>query len=158
MHPKGPLNVRVGRRAVIRGFVATSAALIFGHVDSAATSTSGRTPVKITCFEGNQPPRNVIRAFIRKKVPDEMAAASRNGTAPILGVLLELIPLERIDLVANDNLTAYEAYPKRLRADAQARENFATAQSKRLILREERNFVEVVDGTFGLPSTLVGPA
>jgi hypothetical protein len=30
------------------------------------------------------------------------------------------------------------------------------AQSKRLILREERNFVEVVDGTFGIPSTLVG--
>jgi hypothetical protein len=30
------------------------------------------------------------------------------------------------------------------------------AQSKRLILREERNFVEVVDGTFGIPSTLTG--
>ena len=28
------------------------------------------------------------------------------------------------------------------------------AQSKRLILREERNFVELVDGTYGLPSTL----
>jgi hypothetical protein len=28
------------------------------------------------------------------------------------------------------------------------------AQTKRLILREERNFVEVVDGTFGLPSRL----
>jgi hypothetical protein len=28
------------------------------------------------------------------------------------------------------------------------------AQTKRLILREERNFVEVVDGTFGLPSSL----
>jgi hypothetical protein len=32
------------------------------------------------------------------------------------------------------------------------------AQTNRLILREERNFVEVVDGTFGLPSTLAGPA
>jgi len=28
------------------------------------------------------------------------------------------------------------------------------AQSKRLILREERNFVQVVDGTFELPSTM----
>jgi hypothetical protein len=28
------------------------------------------------------------------------------------------------------------------------------AQAKRIILREERNFVELVDGTFGLPSTL----
>jgi hypothetical protein len=35
---------------------------------------------------------------------------------------------------------------------------FAMAQTKRLIVREERNFVEVVDGTFGLPSRLAGPA
>ena len=28
----------------------------------------------------------------------------------------------------------------------------------RLILREERNFVEVVDGTLGVASTLIGPA
>jgi hypothetical protein len=32
------------------------------------------------------------------------------------------------------------------------------AQTKKIILREERNFVEVVDGTFGVPSTLVGAA
>jgi hypothetical protein len=37
----------------------------------------------------------------------------------------------------------------RLKSDPEARENFALAQSKRLILREERNFVEVVDGTLG---------
>jgi hypothetical protein len=29
--------------------------------------------------------------------------------------------------------------------------NFTMAQEKRLILREERNFVQVVDGTFALP-------
>jgi hypothetical protein len=29
-------------------------------------------------------------------------------------------------------------------------------QAKRIILREERNFVELVDGTFNLPSTLIG--
>ena len=44
--------------------------------------------------------------------------------------------------------------PARLKSDPEARENFAMSQSKRLILREERNFVEVVDGTFGLLSTL----
>jgi hypothetical protein len=57
-------------------------------------------------------------------------------------------------LVAFDNLAAYEAYRTRLRSDADAVENFAMAQSKRLILREERNFVETVEGTFSLPSTL----
>jgi hypothetical protein len=51
-------------------------------------------------------------------------------------------------LIAFDNLAAYEAYRARLRGDAEARENFAMAQKLRLILREERSFVEVVDGTF----------
>jgi hypothetical protein len=37
----------------------------------------------------------------------------------------------------------------RLKSDPEARENFALVQNKRLILREERNFVEVVDGTLG---------
>ena len=61
-------------------------------------------------------------------------------------------------LIAFDSLASYETYRARLRSDPEARENFTMAQSKRLILREERNFVEVVDGTFGLPSTLAGPA
>ncbi len=58
-------------------------------------------------------------------------------------------------LIAFDSLAAYEAYRTRLKSDREARENFALAQSKRLILREERNFVELVDGTYNLPSTLV---
>ena len=45
-------------------------------------------------------------------------------------------------LIAFDSLAAYEAYRARLRSDPEARENFAMAQTKRLILREERNFVE----------------
>ena len=54
-------------------------------------------------------------------------------------------------LIAFDSLAAYETYRARLRSDAEALENFAMAQSKRIILREERNFVQVVDGTFALP-------
>jgi NIPSNAP len=55
-------------------------------------------------------------------------------------------------LIAFDSLASYERYKTRLKADADARENFAAAQSKRFILREERNFVEVVDGTLGVPA------
>jgi hypothetical protein len=55
-------------------------------------------------------------------------------------------------LIAFDSLAAYEAYKARLRVDAEALENFAMAQSKRFILREERNFVEAVEGTFGVTS------
>jgi hypothetical protein len=57
-------------------------------------------------------------------------------------------------LIAFDSLASYEAYRVRLKADPEARENLAMAQSKRFILREERNFVEVVDGTLNIPSAL----
>src|SRR6185503_884170 len=51
-------------------------------------------------------------------------------------------------MIAFDSLAAYETYRARLRSDSEALANFATAQSKRIILREERNFVQVVEGTF----------
>lgn len=51
-------------------------------------------------------------------------------------------------LIAFESLAAYEHYRERIKADPEGRENFTTAQSKRIILREERNFVEAVDGTF----------
>ena len=54
-------------------------------------------------------------------------------------------------LIAFESLAAYEVYRTRLRADPEARENFAAAQSKRFIVREERNFVEIVEGTLGIP-------
>ncbi len=57
-------------------------------------------------------------------------------------------------LIAFDSLAAYERYRQRLRSDQEARENFAMAQTRRFILREERNFLEVVQGTFELPSKL----
>lgn len=54
-------------------------------------------------------------------------------------------------LIAFESLTAYEQYRARLKSDPESRDNFAMAQTRRLILREERNFVEVVDGTLGIP-------
>jgi hypothetical protein len=57
-------------------------------------------------------------------------------------------------LISFNSLASYETYRATLKSDPEALANFAWAQSKRLILREERNFVEVVEGTFSLPSTL----
>ena len=57
-------------------------------------------------------------------------------------------------LIAFDSLAAYERYKQRLKSDTDALENFSAAQTKRFILREERSFVEVVEGTFELPSKL----
>ena len=59
-------------------------------------------------------------------------------------------------LIAFNSLASYEAYRARLKSDPEARENFALAQSQRLILREERNFVEAVDGTIAVPPTCSG--
>jgi hypothetical protein len=52
-------------------------------------------------------------------------------------------------LVGFEDLAAYEAYRTRIKTDPDGRANFAFATERRLILREERTFVEAVDGTFG---------
>jgi hypothetical protein len=57
-------------------------------------------------------------------------------------------------LIAFASLSAYEQYRARLKSDPEGRENFAMAEKQRLILREERNFTEVVDGTLGIPANL----
>jgi len=51
-------------------------------------------------------------------------------------------------LVGFDSLAAYEAYRSRLKQDEAARANFAFARESRFILREERTFTELVEGTF----------
>jgi hypothetical protein len=53
-------------------------------------------------------------------------------------------------LIAFESLAAYERYRACLRADPEGRANFASAHEQRLILREERTFVEAVEGTLGV--------
>ncbi len=55
-------------------------------------------------------------------------------------------------LISFASLGKYEAYRAVLKADAEGRENFARAQERRFILREERTFLEVVDATFQKPA------
>ena len=55
-------------------------------------------------------------------------------------------------LIAFESLAAYEAYRTRLKADPEGRANFEFAQAQRFIRREERSFVEAVDGTLGVPA------
>lgn len=61
---------------------------------------------------------------------------------------LEGTNYEAWGLIAFDSLAAYEAYRARLRSDEEGKANFAMAQEKRFILREERTFTEVVDAAF----------
>jgi hypothetical protein len=55
-------------------------------------------------------------------------------------------------LIAFDSLASYESYRARLKGDPEARENFTLAQTQRFILREERTFLQGVEGTLNVPA------
>jgi hypothetical protein len=144
----------INRREAIEGMLAMGAALSIGQRD--ALRSTGRTAMKITC---------IIRYQIDPFQKDEFKKYAENWgrIIPRCGGHLVgyFLPHEGTNdvawgLIAFDSLALYEAYKARLKTDPEARDNFSTAQAKRIILREERNFVEVVDGTFGIPSTLAG--
>ena len=50
-------------------------------------------------------------------------------------------------LISFDSLAAYETYRAKLKADSEGKANFAFAEQRRLIVREERSFLEVVAST-----------
>jgi hypothetical protein len=117
-------------------------------------SNIGRTSMTVTCFIRYQ-----IDPFQREtfqKYAENWGRIIPRCGGQLIGYFL---PLEGTNdvawgLIAFDSLASYEKYRARLKEDPEARENFAMAQNKRLILREERNFVEAVEGTIGAPSTL----
>src|SRR5258708_601656 len=52
-------------------------------------------------LERNQPPRDVIGAFMRQKIADQVTAAAGNDPPPLFGIRFESGALKRVDLVAN---------------------------------------------------------
>ena len=88
-------------------------------------------------------------------------AGSRRRDHRQVGVRELLHELRETRTIAHEPLADHAAASRRwlgLKSDPEARENFEMAQSKRLILREERNFVEVVEGTLSIPAGLAGKA
>jgi hypothetical protein len=57
-------------------------------------------------------------------------------------------------LISFPSLAAYEAYRARLKADSEGQANFDFARDRKLILGEERTFVEAVDGTLHRDATM----
>jgi len=111
---------------------------------SAVASTIGGTSVKIACFIRYQIDPFQREAF-RKYAENWGHIIPRCG-GQLIGYFLPDEGTNDIawGLIAFESLAAYEAYRARLKLDSEARENFALAQSKRLVLREERTFLEVV--------------
>jgi hypothetical protein len=131
--------------------VATVAALTVGCEALASPPMKG-LPMKILCVIRYQ-----IDPFQRdgfKKYAENWGRIIPRCGGHLIGYFLPHEGTNDIawGLIAFDSLASYEAYRARLTADPEGRENFATSQAKRLIQREERNFVELVDGTFNLPS------
>jgi NIPSNAP len=153
-----PSLEQMDRRDALGMIVATGAALTLGAGHAAAGSTTERRAMTITC---------VIRYEIDPFQRDGFKTYAENWgrIIPRCGGHLVgyFLPYEGTNnvawgLIAFDSLASYEAYRARLKSDPEARQNLTMAETRRLILREERNFVEVVDGTLGRPSTLAGPA
>jgi len=142
----------ISRRKAIEVIMATGAALTLGCDDSPAGPTTRRIPMTITCFI-----RYEIDPFQRdgfKKYAENWGRIIPRCGGHLVGYFLPYEGTNNVawGLIAFDSLASYETYRARLKSDPEARENLNMAQTKRFILREERTFVEIVEGTFGLPS------
>jgi len=152
MAPTASSTLQIDRREFMRVVATIGAAVTMGYNAVSAKSTTRRTLMKITCFIRYQIDPFQRDAF--KQYAENWGRIIPRCGGHLVGYFL---PHEGTNdvawgLIAFESLTSYEAYRARLKSDPDARANFAMAQSKRLILREERNFVEIVDGTFGVPS------
>jgi hypothetical protein len=148
---------QISRRQAIAALAGAGAAYTLNR-ESPPTPAARRKSMAITCVIRYQ-----IDPFQRegfKKYAENWGRIIPRCGGHLVGYFL---PYEGTNdvawgLIAFDSLASYEVYRARLKADREARDNFAMAQTMRLIVREERNFVETVDGTLGVLSQLAGPA
>jgi len=152
MAPTASSTLQIDRREFMRVVATIGAALTMGCDTVSAKSTARKTLVRITCFIRYQIDPFQRDAF--KQYAENWGRIIPRCGGHLVGYFLPHEGTNDIawGLIAFDSLASYERYKSRLKSDPEARENFAMAQTKRLILREERNFVEIVDGTFGVPS------
>jgi hypothetical protein len=163
MRPPTPPTDHISRREAIGGMVAMVAALKIGGDAAAGRATNSQAtnsqPTKGSFMTIMCVIRYQIDPFQRdafKKYAENWGRIIPRCGGHLVGYFL---PHEGTNdvawgLIAFDSLASYEAYRTRLKLDPEGRENFAMAQTKRFILREERNFVELVDGTFNIRAAL----
>jgi hypothetical protein len=141
----------IGRRTAIKAAALFVMSSSLGRSLSPEPGPEHPKPMKLTCVIRYQIDPFQRDAF-RQYCENWGRIIPRNGVH-LIGYFL---PYEGTNdvawgLIAFESLAAYEAYKVRINADPEARANFEMARSRKLILREERNFVEVVDGTFERP-------
>jgi hypothetical protein len=142
------------RRSAIKTAALFMMSFSLGKPLSPPSPSNNPMPMKITCIIRYQIDPFQRDAF-RQYAENWGRIIPRNG-GHLIGYFLPHEGTNDIawGLIAFESLALYEAYKTRINADPEARANFDTARSKKLILREERNFVEIVNGTLGIPSSL----
>jgi hypothetical protein len=156
MHADVQLSPGVNRREAINAAAAVLASLALDA--RAQTFPPRRTSMTITCVIRYQIDPFQRDAF--KQYAENWGRIIPRCGGHLIGYFLPYEGTNDVGwgLIAFDSLASYERYKARLKSDPEARENFLKAQRERFILREERNFVEVVDGTFELPEQATKPA
>jgi NIPSNAP len=155
MKIKEPSAALLSRRAALGSIAAVGAALAMAsqaRAMPAAEETTKRRNRMITCVIRYQ-----IDPFQRdgfKRHAENLISIIPRCGGHLIGYFL---PHEGTNdvawgLIAFDSLASYEVYRARLLKDQEAVADADWTRTKRIILREERNFVEVVEGTFNLPA------
>jgi len=141
----------IDRREAL-GLLGAAAALVFSADAPLSAQAAGGTQMTLTCFIRYQIDPYQREAF--KEYAQNWGRIIPRCGGHLVGYFLPSEGTNDVGwgLIAFESLAAYEAYRRRIAADPDGRKNFALAQTKRFILREERTFVEVVDGTFGIPA------
>jgi hypothetical protein len=141
---------QVNRRALAK--IAAAAATMLAIARGAlAKSTTGSGTMKLVCIIRYQIDPFQREAF-EKRAEHLGQIIPRNG-GHLIGYFM---PDEGTNdvawgLIGFNSLAEYETYRARLRNDQDLAREDAMVNSKRVILREERNFVRIVDGTFNIP-------
>jgi hypothetical protein len=148
-----PPTALLTRREAFADIAAVGGALVLGGRALTKPFTE-RTTMTVACLI-----RYEIDPFQRegfKKHAENLRSIIPRCGGHLIGYFLPYEGTNNVawGVISFDSLASYEAYRARLKTDLEAREDAAMVETKRLIIREERNFVELVDGTFNLPSTL----
>jgi hypothetical protein len=143
----------MNRRTAIESVAGLSVALATKN-DAKAKPADGKTSLVLTCVIRYQ--IDPYQRDVFKQYAENWGRIIPRCGGHLIGYFLPYEGTNDVGwgLIAFDSLAAYERYKARLKSDPEAKENFALVQNKRAILREERNFVEIVDGTFDLPAAL----
>ena len=150
MTPSPPLALRIDRREFMRLATTFAAALTMGCDVVSAKSISMKTAIKITCFIRYEIDPYQREAF--KEYAENWGPIIPRCGGHLVGYFLPYEGTNNVawGLIGFDSLASYESYRQKLKIDPEARKNIETAVAKRIILREERTFLEVVDGTFNV--------